>query len=445
MLLSREWLAAALAAGALLAATPARAGGFANPEMGERRTGMGAVVGRPDDLSAVFHNPAGLALRPGTRLYVSLGAVFVGTDLRLRPWPGSGRFIDAPVDAQGYYPRVAPRQTAAPIPMLVAATSLWTDRLVGAVSAYVPNAGGAFFDRHAVTRYHLIDSYLVAAAGGLSLAWAARPWLAVGAGFDLVYVRLHGSRDLFPIIDGRDLSAFLGAQSSITLTGSALAPGWNLGVLVWPHPRLSLGAAVISRIDLDLAGDVVARTGADAPGQFELRGTQHTNQLLPWTLLAGANLDLTHHVEVGAELRWYFLRQLQVQHTAISGIGLIDALDQPMLLHDSWQVAGGVRVHGLARGWEWMAGGHYDRTPAPSSTVNLESPFFSHAGFFSGVRWQASARYRLALTWAHYWYLARATEDSRTVPPTNFAGSGHNDIVTLTLEAALGRGLVRRR
>jgi long-subunit fatty acid transport protein len=438
-------LAAALLLAVICGPGRARGGGYANPEVGERRTGMGAAIGRPDDLSAVYHNPAGLTLRPGLRLYVSAGVIAMGTNLRLRPWPESRRFIDAPVDAEGYYPSVSPRHSVAPIPLIVAASSLWTDRLVGAVSFFVPNAGGAFFEKDAVTRYHLKDSYLVAAVTAFSAAYALRPWLSVGAGFELVYVRLRGSRDLFPIMNGQDLSGFLGSASSLELNGSDLVPGWNAGVLVWPHRRLSVGVSVISRTDLELAGDVVGRTGPDAPGAFELKGAQRTEMLLPWTFLFGANVDVTRYLEVGAELRWYLLRQFKNQHTDIEGIEIITELDSPKNFRDSWQLSGGLRVHSLVRGWEWMAGAHYDRTPAPSSTVSLESPFFNHVGLFSGARYQLGARYRLGLTYLHYWYLERRVEDSITTPPSNFVGSGNNHIVTLTLEATLGRGLVRRR
>jgi long-subunit fatty acid transport protein len=86
------------------AATAASAGGFAIPEMGARRTGMAAVVGRPDEPAAVLHNAAGLVLLPGTHLYVSMGLSLVDTEFRLRPWPDSDRFLDQPVDDDGYYP-----------------------------------------------------------------------------------------------------------------------------------------------------------------------------------------------------------------------------------------------------------------------------------------------------------------------------------------------------
>ena len=82
----------------------AHAQGFIIPDLGARQNGMGAAVGRPDDLSAMYHNPAALVHLPGTQLGISFGSVFLDLDIRLRPWPGSDELLGDPVDAQGYYP-----------------------------------------------------------------------------------------------------------------------------------------------------------------------------------------------------------------------------------------------------------------------------------------------------------------------------------------------------
>ena len=125
----------------------AHAGGFGIPEMGVRRTGMAAIVGRPDEPAAVFQNPAGLTMLHGTRVYASFGLAFVSTEFRLRPWQDSDRFIDDPVDADGYYPAQKPTRAMGAIPMIVATSPLWRDKLYGAFSLYVSNATGAQFRR----------------------------------------------------------------------------------------------------------------------------------------------------------------------------------------------------------------------------------------------------------------------------------------------------------
>ena len=80
----------------------------------------------------------------------------------------------------------------------------------------------------------------------------------------------------------------------------------------------------------------------------------------------------------------------------------LSELRTPKHYGDSWQVAGGVRVHGLAAapGLELLVGGHYDRTPAPPETLTLDQPTFNHVGLHSGLRW-AFGRYRLGATYLH--------------------------------------------
>src|SRR4051812_47095823 len=64
----------------------ATAGGFGIPEIGARQTAMGSIIGRPDDPSSIYHNPAGLVLEPGWNVYLSSGLSLLDTSFELAPW-----------------------------------------------------------------------------------------------------------------------------------------------------------------------------------------------------------------------------------------------------------------------------------------------------------------------------------------------------------------------
>ena len=64
-------------AAVLLISSGAWAGGFTIIEMGSKKTGMMTSVANPDDLSAVYHNAAGLADQHGTRIHLSSGLSIV--------------------------------------------------------------------------------------------------------------------------------------------------------------------------------------------------------------------------------------------------------------------------------------------------------------------------------------------------------------------------------
>ena len=439
----RTFTGVLLAASLLCVAPPAWAGGFASPEIGVRRTAMGAVIGRPDEPAAVYHNPAGITLLEGTNLYVSFGVAALQSKMALRPWEGSDRFITQPVDAAGYYPSASPKLALGIIPMIVGTTTLFRDRLFGALSFYVPNGIGSMLSEDGVTRYHLVTGYLVTGLWSGTLAWKPFPWLSVGAGVGAMYVLIYGRRYVYPIFNGEDYSNFLGSKTELTMKGSDVAPSWTCGLLVRPDRRVSIGATLIGRTDVTLEGPVNVTLGDDAMMQTTLKGSQRTAMIIPWTLLAGANFDVARNVEVGWEFRYYFYHQYKSQHSDITDIEIITELDTPKNYGDSWQLAGGVRVHSLPRlpGLELMAGGHYDITPAPPQTVSLDQPTFTHYGFRFGARYTFRDKYRLGFSYVRYWYEVPTTEGSLTNPPSNFRGSGGNNILTVSFEATLGRGL----
>jgi long-subunit fatty acid transport protein len=427
-------LASLCAAGAPRAA---HAGGFGIPEYGIRRTGMGAIIGRPDEPAAVFQNPAGLTLLPGMRISVALGLAFVSSEFRLRPWDRSDEFIDAPVDGDGYYPAVKPTRAMGAIPMIVISSDLWRERLYGAFSLYVSNATGAQFDRESVAHYHLIDGYVIGPQASLSLAYKINDKVSVGGSAGVMNLRVHGNRYLYPILNGNDVSTLYGDEPELTLDGSDWRPVWNLGVYANPIPRLTMGAAIIGKVNATLEGDVKLEPSMDAADPSVLVGYQYTEQMLPWTFQAGINYDVTPNLEVGADLRYWLYRQYKEQRTQLNNLPIQELLTIKDY-NDSIQGSGGVRVHGLAAlpGTELMLGTHYDKTPAPARTVTFDQPTFSHWGLHSGVRY-STGRWRLGATYVHYWYKIPTTEDSITNPPSNVKGGGSNNIVSLSVEAEI--------
>jgi len=441
------------------AAGAAHAQGFIIPELGTRKNAMGAAVGRPDDLSAIYHNPAALALLPGTQLAAAFGAVVLDVDLRLAPWSGSDQFIGAP-ESDGYYPRQNPT-VFAPMPMIGASTNLWSDKIVGAIGIYVPNAAGADFGADKPSRYHIIDAYVFSAFFTAAVAYRPFPWLAVGLGGSAVYVRIQRRTLLYPVFPREEdpqnplnLSGLLGKEAELELEGDDVRPAFNLGIQAWPHRTVSLGFMVLSRYDVSLEGPLTLKPG---PGSLfeadaEIAKNRHRTEVIaPWIFAFGANWDITPWLEVGAELRYYLNSQVEEQVTTITEGGLADLMTSanmpsqivtPKHLHDSFHFGGGFIVKPpLPLKLELMTGMHYENSSSPDNTVEVSAPSFDLAAFHVGARWAITDRLRVAAAYAHYWYLARETTDSITNPPTNFAGSGHTNMFTVVFEARVGPGI----
>lgn len=431
----------------------ARAGGFGIPEIGVRRTAMGSIIGRPDDPSAIYHNPAGLVLQHGWQLYASFGLSLLDTELRLAPWDQSDHFLGVSPEADGYYATVRPRRAFGVIPMIAATAEILPGRLVVGAAVYVGNATGAAFSESATTRYHLIDAYVVAPQAMASAAYRLGETISVGASLGVVNVRVHEKRDFFPIVPVKDmrtgedvltdLSPLFGTRPQLVLDGSGWAPAWMIGAFGQPHPRVTWGATVTGKINATLSGPITVTYSEDGIlRNLRSEGTQTMKQLLPWAFMAGGNVDVTPQVEVGGELRYWLYRQYkaQVTHLDIQ----LPVPDPPTELrseknyHDSWELSGGVRVHDLAAApaLELMAGTQYDHSPAPSSTVALDQPSFTHWALHTGLRYRVG-RYRLGASYIHYWYEIPTITDSITGPPSNVKGSGGNNIFTASIEAQL--------
>jgi long-subunit fatty acid transport protein len=421
------------------AASSAHAGGFVIPDIGVRRTAMAAVIGRPDEGAAIYHNPAGLGLQHGWHLYLSMGLAVIRSEFQLHSWAESDRFLGVTPDADGYYEPIKPTRAMGVIPMLALTGELIPDKLVMGAGLYVGNAQGAGFGANAVTRYHLIDGYVVAPQAVLAASYQVTDTLALGASAGILNLRIHGKREVFPIVNGTDISSIAGTRPELVLDGTGWAPSWSVAAFGKPHPRVTWGATVTGRIDATMSGPVVITFSDDASvPNDQLRGTQTTTQLVPWAFMAGANVDVTPQLEVGAEARYWLYRQYKKQHTDVVGIYLVRELETIKNYNDSWQVSGGARVHDLAAvpNLELMIGTHFDRTPAPSSTLTLDQPSFKHVGIHSGARYTVG-RYRIGASYLRYFYDIPTVTDSTTSPPSNFRGHGANHIVTVSVEASL--------
>ncbi|HEY4182255.1 MAG TPA: outer membrane protein transport protein [Kofleriaceae bacterium] len=435
--MSRSLFLACIAVAGL--AQRASAGGFGIPEIGVRRTAMASIIGRPDDASSIYQNPAGLTLEHGWNVYVSMGLSLLSTEFQLAPWDGSDAFLGTTPGSDGYYKKEKPTRAMGVIPMIAMTGEILPNRLVLGLGVYVPNAQGAQFKDDATTRYHLIDGYVVAPVAVLAASYKINEAISIGGNVGVEYFTLKGKREVYPIINGSDVSSLTGDHPLLDLQGSGYAPTWMVAAFGHPIPRLTWGATITGRVDATLEGPVKVTYSADASTPNDvLEGRQKTGQMLPWGFNAGVNFDVTPNVEIGTEFRYWLYRQYEKQHTDVVGIFLVRELETIKNYHDSWQLSGGVRVHDLKQvpKLDLMMGTHYDRTPAPPTTVTIDQPTFNHVGLHMGARY-SFGRYRIGASYIHYWYDIPTVMGSTTAPPSNFKGEGTNNIMTVSLEARL--------
>jgi long-subunit fatty acid transport protein len=435
----------------------ARAGGFTIIELGSKKTGMMTGIAKPDDLSAVYHNPAGLADQHGTRLHLSSGFSFVSAEARLRAWPSAGEgqygsedFIDTPVGEDGYFEgTIKPTRYFGAMPMLVASSDFgWEDGPVWAFSVYVPDFIGAFLPEDAPTRYLVTEGYFIAGVAAFSAAYRLPEpvsWLTVGASLGLIYVRIEGKKWL----NLQSLGEY-NTDFEISQVGEDYRPYYNFGVCVDILDQLILGISFIGgahvdlkgRLEIDLApgaekDPILEGLGLDLEGAYDMTQSME----IPAGLSVGLNWTVIPELELAVDFRYWFYQVFENQeifHTIDVEVLGEPAVPNPMVTpkdyEGSWTLSAGALTRPFSFPLELMAGWTYDHSPAPNRTKSLDSPTVNLTGFALGARYMLFDMWRLSLTYYRYWYLKDEIVDSILEPPQNSIFQGTVDTFSIQTE-----------
>jgi long-subunit fatty acid transport protein len=491
-------LRTAVALSALLLATvpsSADAGGFHITIMGVRRTSMFAIVSNPDDATALFNNPAGLADQKGTQLHLSSGLTLLSSHFQLKELDPQ-RFPDInpncgdprsptstcpwTVGSDGYYnTRVGPERYFGAIPYLGISQDLGEispslKNLTASFALYAPGAYGASFAVNAPTAYYVINGLFVIVAATGGVGWRINDYISVGASFSYNYRRLDFAQRFSTIdlltpsniepLNNPDITPAL-AQAALgdlrlDYSGSDNGIGWGAGMLIRPAGWMSIGLAYTGFTDADFMGNVQLQAfGSRATGTMpsspatlrmvtqgfgiKLPTKLEVQMPIPPTFLAGMSFFPTAGLEIAVESRLYlytlYKRQLirpiyDANETGTEPI-TVDTLSKDKHYSNSMEFSLGVKVEPFESipDLEIMGGVQFDKSPTPDQTFSIDNPSFNQLVFGLGVRKQLGG-WRLGFAYLLDFYLPRDITDSKTSPPTDLRGSGHTQIPTIEAE-----------
>ena len=445
---------------------------------GGRRMGMLANLGRPDDPTALFHMPAGLADQPGRQLYAFISPAFLSTDFRMKahdparfpainpdgcgkpgaepcPWP---------IDAEGYYTReVEPEKYFGILPYIGASSDLsflgpgGRDVVVG-VAAYAPNFYAAYLPEDAPTAYHIIGGMFLVGTATVGAGWRVNRYLAVGAKFSYNYMALSMAQKLSlansltapgddPNTGTGGVAQTLIGDLKMEFDGTDHGVGWGLSVLLSPLPWLNLGLAYsgsttsyfegevhFTAYSEKVKGEALLRELAGGVG-YKLPRRLIIAQGLPHSVHFGASATIGPRVEIGLDVRLWLYNLLRRQillpiYGKEKGKEPLtkDSLSKEKNFDVSYQVVAGVLVRPIASypNLELMAGAGYDQSPLPDETYTLDNPNLSHFKLSLGGRWRVNHHWRLSAGYLLNLYISRDITNSETSPPTNVQVSSHS-------------------
>jgi long-subunit fatty acid transport protein len=283
---TRAWTLAAICGGVMVAAGPARAGGYDTPMLySARHMGMGGTaIGFVEDPSAMFHNPAGLG-------NIKKFSVLGDFSLLLAHVTASPDLSARDTESE---------LTKAPLFLLGGGLRL-TDWLVAGLGVYPIASAGATYE-YTVPPSNQVENTtrLVFIEASPGLAFNLPHSVRLGAGYRLTYVNLEryfGNR------------AFPGGTHDFKLDGFNLF-GFRVGAQWTPLPWLALGAVYRHQVETTVKHD----TGIAAALPFT---EVETKFLLPSKLGAGGRVDIG---DFGFAVDGEYLFNSQNEGSPLSGV-----------------------------------------------------------------------------------------------------------------------------
>lgn len=421
----------------------AQAGGFTIPLIGSRAATTGGFVAKPDDTTAMYHNPAGLSLLGPYQVDLAATALLTHSryyQCRVATFDAAGNPTGCAA-GEGFQPPVkATRFRGLPggfgaLPFLGLAGRFGLRRWNFGLAVYSPlNAIGAFPDcqraadgrplncDRAPQRFHAVQGSINTLFITPTVAYEPHPAIAIGVSVSAVWATMTNDMALW--LGGPNSAVALlddgwGGEGRMQLEAKgwswAVSVGilWNIGETFAPQNRwlkgLRIGVAYSSPVAfrfnsrLRLISPLIhdfAQESADC-----LRGSGDTPDVrcrgklgltFPMQLRVGVSWEITREWQVGADVMWQNYRiydaiKVSLSTPLVLDVGLGDPISvqeqiEPKESSDCVTVtAGGQYSPRWAPGLELRLGFYFDQSPYPDRTFSLMSADSDKYGIGFGV------------------------------------------------------------
>ena len=391
----------------LCAASTVHANGFVLNDHGAQATGRaGAVVATVDNGSAVVHNPGGVAVTEGTNVYVGASLILASST-----FTEDGTGIDTDTQSP---PAVTPTIYVTSRVHELVTVGLGFHTPFGSSIKWPHESPGA----DEVTT-NTLRTYFITPVVGVNLGKFV-PGLTIGAGLDLVPSSVLIEQDIW---FGQD-------TGSASLGGTAFGLGGRIGVMYRPAslPRLSVGAAWRSAVQLDFAG--VGDFDAPAPYRAQLPpdGSITAMLTLPQTLSAGVAYRPIDNLELEVDA-------IYMGWSAVDHIDLVLPDDSTTVLprdyEDTVSVRAGVEYSIPGKHLDVRAGYTYDPTPVPAHRLTMALPDKDRHNITAGLSYHLQES-KYVVDFGLLWVLPsdRATADELPDEPALKGTYAVNALVT---------------
>lgn len=334
-----------------------------------------AFVATADNPSAIYYNPAGMALLAGDNL--RSGIYGIDFDSTYKPLGGNTTYHNS-------YNLTA-------VPQFFYVHSLKKLPLSFGLGVYFPYGGKISWPQDTGFRLIAINASLEYATINPAIAWKILPSLSIGAGAMVNYAELKTLQG-YPAV----LGAF-NQNNYFYFKGSGWSAGYNAGIQWQPVKQLSFGATFRSSAQVTLDGHTHFLL---PPIQPEASSSANMDMNFPWTAVAGVSYRPTTNwnLEVDANYTdWSTLGSFDLQQ-AHPGQLVTGNLQGNFDWVPSWTYEFGLTRY-FRKGWHVSAGYAYDQNSVPDTYYNpyaadLDRHFFSIGVGRDGIRFDFDITYQ---------------------------------------------------
>ena len=416
----------------------AHAGGFTIPLIGARASTRFAFVARPDDTSAVYHNPAGIGLLSEARLDLSGTGVLTHTtyyrcsrafDENGVPgcYPGpNGELFEKPISTTrwGKYPK-----GFGILPFLGLSGRFGLKKWSFAFGIYSPhNATGSFPDckrdddgsptdcSEASQRFDVIRGTVNTIYLTPTVAYQPHPAITLGGGVSAVRASIELKRAQW--LGGPEGSAAVWweGEGLMDLRATAWSYAFNLG-FIWNlgetfpihNPWLKnirIGASYASQTSFDFSGKVEITSVPIAAfaqscdvGDMSVSCRAKSRFRFPMVLRVGVDWELPRHGSLGVDVIWQNYTVYDKIHLRFPEPLVVELPgDDPITLSETREPKNSRDVVTVAVGGQWnviyvpglevRAGFLWDKSPYPNATYSLLNPDADKMGLALGVSYR---------------------------------------------------------
>lgn len=387
-------------AGILLGGRVCFGAGFALYENGARGNALGGtLVGRADDASALYYNPAGITQLPGLQMMGGATFIIPSVDVTTTN-PYTGQTVKTGTESNIWYP-----------PHMYT-TYQFSDKLWLGLGVFGQFGLGTEFDSQWAGRYNSYYAEIKTMTFNPNFAFKVTDNLSLAAGIDLMWFDLNLKQKIDA--SGQNNPDTYAYDVDQQLTGDSINAGFNLALHYKPYNWMAFGMSYRSQVKQNITGDadftkpsflqslpVFNDTGMS--GSITLPDTLDTGLMFkPWDCFS---------VEIGGTwVRWSTYDELTVQydkpiaydsHTGAP----ITEVTVPKNWHDTWRAKIGFEYTPIS--WlDLRAGYIFDQTPVDNEHADYVLPANNRMifSFGPGFHW---GKWTLDLSYQYAWIMNR--------------------------------------